>query len=1646
MRSISFIIFTLFFCGAIGFSQQITVNDNVGLQSLIQDNLVNGCVNISNISSSVNGASSGFNSYAYFEKAGSNFPFEKGIMLSTGGATSGGNSLRTPTLSEGATTWGTDPDLEAALGITNTLNATSIEFDFVSISNQFQFNYILASEEYFGIYPCQFADGFAFLIREAGSSDPYQNIALVPGTTTPVNTSTIHNVSANAGTLNCNPQNEQYFAGYNLGDTNYNGRTTVLTAAGTITPNVTYQIKLIIADQNNKEFDSAVFIEGDSFKVLDLGEDITTCASSVTLDADLENALASYAWYRNDILIPGAVSPTYTAILDGTYRVEVAVPINGSTCVETDEVEVVLNTEEPMDAISDYQLCDDSSGDGVETFNVSLKDGEVAANAPFTNYAFSYHLSDSDARLNINPITGPIQNTSSPQTIYVRVQDSDSNCFSYTTFNLVVNPLPNIVEPTTLEICDSDDNPDGFAVIDLTQKNDEITSGQSNLVVSYHYNSLDVGTGANPIPTPYINSSTPDLVYVRIIDTETGCVTTTTLDVDITISPIVNRDTQYLDACDRDLDGSAVFDLTEVIAAVLNGLTGVTTTFHQSFNDAEMNTNAIADETNYQYTNAVTEPGSGTIYLRIVDDTTGCPTIVPFEIHTNLLLTGTDTGDFALCDDNGDSTDTLDFDLNTVETFIANDLPSSITVTFYEDEDDRDNGVNAIDKTVPYPALSPQVLYVSIAGGGCVESTEINLLVNPILLFAEVTVPYCDDDDDGFASIDLHSLDETVTGGNTNFTVTYFADETDAQTNNTANQLPPFYNNTSSTETLYARLESVNTGCATVNPFQIEVLVAPSSNQPDDIVICDDDDDGFYIINIEDKIDEAVASRTGLNIDVFTDLEAANNNTLTEAIPESERAAYNTDTQTIYIRIENSITDTNCTSIVSFEAIINTLPIIPTDILFQVCEDDGDNFADFILSEIDEEVLNAQTGKIVYYFEDEIDAINRNIVNALPKGADTPYNSDSRTLYVRVENTTDQTCFATGSIEIQVAPDPIYDPIIDFLVCDDASNDGFFEFNLDDKETEIQTNSSDVLGITFHLSPQDAMDNLNPLSSTYTNVTNPQSIYIRIESSASFCYVVEELGMNIVSAPDILVGSPSITECSPTEAGIANFDLTFYNLDTITTDFEVLDRVKSNLIINYFEDIADINQDDGLDNSNEITDPTSLDSEAKTVYIKITNTLTGCFTLVPIELNVDLPPVINTVNNIPICDNDTKTYDLTDVNSLVVDDPTLVTISYHVTEQEAIDNVAPIGNTFNYTASSHEIFIRISDIITSCPIVTSFVLEINQNPTANRPPDLVICDDDFDGEQDFDLTDNNNAILGSLSASNHSITFYDNLDNAETETDALSNNYTSSTEKTIFVRLENRTTGCFNTTQFDLLVNPKPEIPLEEIVPLCNDEPLLVVADTGVPGDQYLWSTGARTSEIIIAPEDIGNYSVTVTRPNTVGSDCSTTHDFEVIPSEEAEITLTSTVNFADPNRITVEINNGRIGDYVFILDGGEPQISNIFNDVSFGRHLVTVRDLNGCMDISQPVFVFDIPKFVTPNNDNAYDTWHIIGADQLPGTEVYIYNRHGKLLKMLPYNSIGWDGTFNGQNMPSDDYWFSADIVQNGETFNIKGHFALKR
>ena len=80
-----------------------------------------------------------------------------------------------------------------------------------------------------------------------------------------------------------------------------------------------------------------------------------------------------------------------------------------------------------------------------------------------------------------------------------------------------------------------------------------------------------------------------------------------------------------------------------------------------------------------------------------------------------------------------------------------------------------------------------------------------------------------------------------------------------------------------------------------------------------------------------------------------------------------------------------------------------------------------------------------------------------------------------------------------------------------------------------------------------------------------------------------------------------------------------------------------------------------------------------------------------------------------------------------------------------------------------------------------------------------------------------------------------------------------------------------------------------------------------------------------------------------------------------------------------------------------------------------------------------------------TPNNDGFNDTWQVYGVSSLfqPNSKIYIFDRYGKLLKELNLSGKGWDGSFNGKKLPTDDYWFSV-ALQDGRIF--KSHFTLKR
>jgi len=1384
-----------------------------------------------------------------------------------------------------------------------------------------------------------------------------------------------------------------------------------MTAAANIIPNVQYHIKLVIADQTDENYDSAVFIEGNSFNAtVELGSDIATCADTYLLNGDINNPEATYTWYLNDNLIENANQPTYNVTQTGTYTVAIEMPLSDNICTIENSIDVTLSTTQTSTEISDFELCDSNDNDQIELFDLTLKDTEVINSVPEGNYTVAYYYTEADALNLNNEITTPITNTTTPQTVFVRIEDNDTGCLAYNAFDLIVNPLPVITTPTTLFVCD-DAVADSITHIDLTQKNDEITNQATNLEVSYHTSLDDATSKTNAIEGLYTNTQENEILFVNITNTETGCSITTPLNLTVLPIPDIKKEDLYIDACDEDHDGYATFNLTVIINEVLQGITDVTTSFYETYEDALAGTNAIATPT--AYNNIV--PNEQIIYIRVENAINGCASLAPIELHTNLLLTGTNIKDFSLCDIGNDNEQL--FSLDSIEEVIANQL-EDISISFYESEIDRNNGDNALDNNIPYsPGNTNQTLYITIESPSCSETSELNLIINPIYEFDSAgTLNYCDTNQDGLTPIELSTFDSTITEGQTDFSVMYYLTAQDAENN--TNQLPEIYTNTQNPITLYTRITYGPTNCTDINSFEIEVLPAPDASNPLDIIVCDDNQDGISSVDLTTKIPELFENTTNRIITFHGSQSNANNGSGIISNPQT----FSTATRRIYIRIENATT--GCYTTKNFHVIVNTLPVFQDISNYKICEDVSDNIGNFILSNKDAEILNGQAGKTALYFLSQTDADNR--TNPINKNAEYQNISNPQTIFVRVENNSDDTCYGTSSFILEVGSNPLFNTPTDWFVCDDIANDGREFFDLTDKVSEITANINDTLEVTFYTSFSNAENGINAISDLqFQNTVNPQQLFARIDNG-SICSSITAFELNVIHVVEANPAQPLIA-CDTDSDGLTVFNLT-------DAEFDILDVRQNHIAIDYYETMADLESE-----NNPILNPEIYHNTAstQTVYVRLTNTISNCFIAIPISLIVNLPPAINDFQSIAICDNTNHTFNLLEIDDLIVDTNYNILTTYYSTFEDAQTASNPLNSTYTYLSNTDTIYVRVAFSTTHCYTIYPFKLIVNPLPMAITPNNLEACDNDVDGFLEFDLSQQTATILNGQNPNNFSVHYYSTLMDAENATNSLPLIYEAYEEEEIFVRTENNTTGCFKIAKFDIIIHKKPIIDIADQAICLDNLPLTVSANTNQLGDTYLWSTNQTSPEIDITTQ--GTYWVTV----TTAFGCQNTQVFNITESEQAYIEVTETIDFSDPNNITITVSG--IGNYMYMLDNLEPQDSNLFENVTLGHHTITVIDLNGCAEITTEVVVIDAPKFLTPNNDGYFDTWHITGIETLQGTTVNIYDRYGKLITHLTSSSPGWDGRYNGHIMPATDYWYVVDVKKNGIDFQVKGHFSLR-
>lgn len=667
-----------------------------------------------------------------------------------------------------------------------------------------------------------------------------------------------------------------------------------------------------------------------------------------------------------------------------------------------------------------------------------------------------------------------------------------------------------------------------------------------------------------------------------------------------------------------------------------------------------------------------------------------------------------------------------------------------------------------------------------------------------------------------------------------------------------------------------------------------------------------------------------------------------------------------------------------------------------------------------------------------------------------------------------VEYTTNGACPSTSVVTFTVKPLPALFVPEPLFVCDDNLGDGFTSIDLTLKNTEI-TGGNGSYVVSYHVTLAEANSGNSPLPVPYTNTTNPQMLFVRVTDTGTGCTAFSTLTFKVLPNPTPTTDPSDIILCDDINTGDGKevFDLT-------ENQAYILGGV-SDLTATYH-----VSFEDAASGSNAIADPvnytnTNTDNTPQTIYVRVTNDLTGCYAIVDFDILVNPLPEVVAVADYILCEVNTDGFVQFDLTSKVVEllngqDPALYAVTYHATLVGAENLTGALNSPYTNTSNPQQIFVAITNNQTGCSISTvSFYLEVDNGALANsdlQPIEQVECDylGDNDGLAQFDITQNNAEILDGQDAANFIVTYFATQADAELGSDPIPNIYENITNpQTIYVRVDNDTPDvagmdssiCYAVAELTLRADLRPIFDLDDSYTLCldtngtevKDPPVL---DTGLTAIDYTFEWALDGTALAgetgpsLAVAQSGTYMVTVTNVTT---GCLETDSAEVVTSSPPSITVEVASQAFSENSVIVAVATGE-GDYEYSLDGGPWQESGTFGDVSYGEHTVTARDINGCGTASGSVTVLDYPHFFTPNGDGRNETWNIVGFAGQPSAKIFIFDRFGKLLKQISPSGQGWNGTFNGERMPSSDYWFSVEYSEpsTGIQKQFRAHFTLKR
>jgi gliding motility-associated-like protein len=335
----------------------------------------------------------------------------------------------------------------------------------------------------------------------------------------------------------------------------------------------------------------------------------------------------------NTLNVTGAGTVTNTYAAAGTYTVSVNVTnVSGDVRNFTQDITIYENgIVDPIDQTL-LNYCD-ADGSGNELIDLTIFTADVLGSQDAASFDITYHLTDTDADNNVNPISTNFNASLGTNTVWVRIANNtspiDDACSAIGSFVITVSSIPTATL-ADIEVCD-DEIADGLTEFDLSDLANDVANAAGNPVdtdYTFYLSQADADSETNPLDTntPFSNTTNPQTVYVRLQNNnDVDCYSVSPVNLVVLDVPSIGTADDITECDDAPIDGTSVFDLSVQTTTILNGqsATAYDVTYHTSNDDAAAGLNAL-NET------AASIANGATIFARITDNNTGCFNISTF--------------------------------------------------------------------------------------------------------------------------------------------------------------------------------------------------------------------------------------------------------------------------------------------------------------------------------------------------------------------------------------------------------------------------------------------------------------------------------------------------------------------------------------------------------------------------------------------------------------------------------------------------------------------------------------------------------------------------------------------------------------------------------------------------------------------------------------------------------------------------------------------------------------------------------------------------------------------------------------------------------------------------------------------------------